>query len=262
MQISIINLELNLDRRKWMCKQFDNSLNVPFTFFNAVEGKLLEKNQLNEIGFKISKSHPEITHIANSGEIGCYLSHVNLYKAISEMDSDSQWFLILEDDVMISEELKILLKDPRIDQILNRSKFDIITIGYDSGINMDYKSKSRQYYHSKYRISKGLNIGYPRFHHYGSFGYFLKKSAAKKLYNYCNTNPSLADYMLYNSPKAGLKLGILNKPIVFPNFEFNSDIREEHSFVSHKGTNQELSKFNLKKYFSELLKKPKYEYLK
>ncbi len=252
----------NTERKDWMLNQMNYSINIRCDFFSAVEGKLLEKNQLNEIGFKISKSHPEITHIANSGEIGCYLSHVNLFKTISEIDTNSQWFLILEDDVIISEELKILLNDRRIDEILNRSKFDIITIGYDSGINMDYKSRSRQYYHSKYRISKELNIGYPRFHHYGSFGYFLKKSVAKKLYNYCSANPSLADYMLYNSPKAGLRLGILNKPIVFPNFDFNSDIREEHSFISHKSRNQNVDKFKLKSFISELIKKPKYEYLK
>ncbi len=58
MQIIITNIEINQERKDWMNNHMNYSINVQYDFLPAVEGKLLEKDQLNETGFKIIKSHP------------------------------------------------------------------------------------------------------------------------------------------------------------------------------------------------------------
>ena len=81
-------------------KEQEVKINNRITRFNAVNGLKLDINELikNDI---LDKNHI-LYKIINSAkkEIGCYLSHLNIYKKIAE--SNKKYGLIFEDDVKIA----------------------------------------------------------------------------------------------------------------------------------------------------------------
>lgn len=106
---------LNLERRKDRLEIFNKTynLNMPFTIIKAVDGKslnindLLQNNLLGNVGKnsifniknnKTRKYHYELT---NEGSIGCYLSHINIWKNIK--DNNLNNVLIFEDDTKMNK---------------------------------------------------------------------------------------------------------------------------------------------------------------
>lgn len=262
MKTFIINRELDTSRKEAIIKQIQNITDIEIEFFPAVIGASLDKEKLLSLSSKISQSHSEINWRILNGEIGCYLSHLNVYNSIVNDKSENDWYLILEDDVILSQHFIDVMNNKNIKRILKKTAFGIIVLGFDSGIELNYKNPSRRYYHSIEKINNDYNIGIPRFNHYGSFAYFIKKADAQKLYSFGFQFPTLSDYLLYQSPLAGIKLGILNKPLIFPNFNFDSNIRGQHSFLIKEMVSNKIDKISLKQKISELINKPEYEYLK
>ena len=258
----IINRESDIIRKEAIIKQIQNINEIEFEFFSAVIGDSLDEGKLLSLATKISSSHNEINWSILNGEIGCYLSHLSVYNKIVSDNSNNDWYLILEDDIIISQHFIDFMNKKNTNEILEKTGFGIIVLGFDSGLELNYKNPSRRYHHSLKKINKEYNIGIPRFNHYGSFAYLLKKSDALKLYNFGLKFPTLSDYLIYQSPLAGVKLGILNKPMIFPNFDFDSNIRDQHSFLIKKTDSNKIEKISLRQKISEFLRKPQYEYLK
>jgi glycosyl transferase family 25 len=83
-KIYCVNLERRPDRRKEAIQEF-SKFNLPFDFFKAVDGHLLN------VRGKITPGH-----------IGCIMSHFNLYKKL--LNEPGEVFLITEDDVVFDNE--------------------------------------------------------------------------------------------------------------------------------------------------------------
>ena len=110
-KIYLLNLERRKDRLDFFKKTYN--LNMPFTIIKAVDGnslninELLKNNLLGNVG-KISiynnknnksrKYHYELTH---KGSIGCYLSHINIWKNIKNNNLNN--VLIFEDDTKMNK---------------------------------------------------------------------------------------------------------------------------------------------------------------
>lgn len=258
----IINSEKEVKRKDFMIQQLESVRGIDVEFISAIMGKDLDLNTRNLLAHKIKCSHPEITWEITNGEIGCYLSHLEVYRRISNNESQNSWFIILEDDALISDDFISIVSNPGLMKKINKSRYDLVVIGFDPGKTLSYNGPSNRYLHSIKKISKGVDIGYPKYNHYGSFGYMLNWDAARKLLKFGTDNPSLSDYLLYACPRANVELGILNKPIVFPNFDFDSTIRENHSFLTNKFELTMIEDITLRHKLSEHFRKPKYEYLK
>lgn len=257
----IINSEKEVKRKGFMIQQLKSVKGIDVEFISAIMGKDLDPNTLNLLSKKIKCSHPEITWEIMSGEVGCYLSHLEVYKKITNDLSQNNWFVILEDDALISDDFISIISDPKLINKINRSRFDLVVIGFDPGKTLRYNCPSNRYSHSIKKISRKLNVGYPKYNHYGSFAYMINRDAARKLLNFGIENPTLADYLIYEAPKAKIELGILNKPIVFPNFNFDSTIRDFHSNIGKNDINCFSEKITIRKRISEWIRKPKNEYL-
>jgi glycosyl transferase family 25 len=263
MKAFIINRDADTIRKEAIIKQSQNIADIEIEFFSAIIGSSLDKEKLLNLSTKISQSHSDINWRILNGEIGCYLSHLNVYDRIAnDNKSEKDWYLILEDDVILSQHFIDLMNSKKIKRVLTKTVFGIIVLGFDSGIELNYKNPSRRYCHSIEKINNYYNIGIPRYNHYGSFAYFITKADAQKLYTLGLQFPTLSDYLLYQSPLAGIKLGILNKPLIFPNFKFDSNIRDQHSFLTKEFVSDKIDKISLKQKISELIFKPQYEYLK
>lgn len=103
--IFVINLEHSKERRKHIEEQLNN-LGLDFEIIKAIDGKNLSENQLKQYSKKeaLRVKGRELS----TGEIACSLSHLELWKRI--VDEDLQKALILEDDAMIGEILKKIIK--------------------------------------------------------------------------------------------------------------------------------------------------------
>lgn len=94
MKIFIINLARSIERRASIEKQL-SSLNLDYEIIEAVDGSLLSYEE-------ILQKTKALNYAVSCGEIGCALSHINIYKKI--IAQNIHHALILEDDALISSE--------------------------------------------------------------------------------------------------------------------------------------------------------------
>lgn len=106
----VINLEKQEKRREIISKQL-NALHIPFEIFPAVNGRLLTQEQISQLYDRekaLKKGYYDLT----LPEIGCALSHINIYKKI--VSENIPYALILEDDAFLNPELPKVLLDLKI----------------------------------------------------------------------------------------------------------------------------------------------------
>ncbi len=117
-------------------KNQENKAQIKIDLFEAVNGSKVDIPKLQEEGF-IKK--PWNTNRYNSaqtkeckekvinGEIGCYMSHMNLLKKIANSEYDG-WTIIFEDDLILNEtfkdELNKILKN-----VEHNNEIDIVYLG-------------------------------------------------------------------------------------------------------------------------------------
>lgn len=95
-RIFMINLARRPDRRKRMNSCFDE-LGLEVTTLEAVDGKTLNESALQDINFLPGYADPYHKRSMTLGEIGCFLSHYNVWKETVEKQYEN--VLVLEDDV-------------------------------------------------------------------------------------------------------------------------------------------------------------------
>ncbi|XP_050499113.1 glycosyltransferase 25 family member [Diabrotica virgifera virgifera] len=95
-KIFMINLLRRPERRKRMKHCFDE-LGLEVDILDAVDGKALNESFLEEIKFMPEFSDPYHKRPMKLGEIGCFMSHLNIWKEIVEERYGTT--LVLEDDI-------------------------------------------------------------------------------------------------------------------------------------------------------------------
>lgn len=97
-QVYLINLERRPERRKRMEYCF-SELGVSFKATSAVDGKKLNDSYLAEHGIRMLPEYADPYHgrPITSGEIGCFMSHYNIWKDMIE--NQHRTVLIFEDDI-------------------------------------------------------------------------------------------------------------------------------------------------------------------
>lgn len=169
--IYLINMVKNKDRLNHFIKIYNQSdlKNIQYTVFPAIVGKDLDLEKYvtpktykqiiaSELSFK-RNTHYELSR----GAVGCYLSHLSIYKKI--MESDKNYGLIFEDDIsfkpdFLSKLMKGLTMVP--------DDWDILLCGV---FCLDCETLTG---YSKIRRFWGLHA------------YLIKKESARKIYNQLN----------------------------------------------------------------------------
>lgn len=93
----IVNLKDNVDRRNAIKNQLDKS-NFNYQFIEAVKGADLTDEQIK------SKVQDYPNCLLTKGEIGCAISHINIYKKM--IDEGIEYALVLEDDAVVPKNLE------------------------------------------------------------------------------------------------------------------------------------------------------------
>lgn len=157
MDIHIINLARRLDRKTRLIEELKRHEITDYNFIDAIDGKTIDIEKM------ISEGHD----LLKSGEYGCYLSHLNIYKSI--LSSSEELHLILEDDIYFSDNFKSRLRKKlhKIEHI----DWDIFYVG----INDLQQKKCGKFVNSIEGIYCPDNILW------GTHGYVIKKESVLKI---------------------------------------------------------------------------------
>lgn len=168
--IFIISLKNADDRRKSIVKKL-NALGLKFEIFDAVEGKKLTQDELNEY---CDANAIKSSHILTPGAIGCALSHYFIYKEI--IKRDVPFALVLEDDVQFNSDVTLEILET-IGQSIQQNEISLLY--YQSWNPLQLIKKTEQKLHIKYSKYTPLDIAQP----ITTAAYFIGKEACKNLTN-------------------------------------------------------------------------------
>jgi glycosyl transferase family 25 len=202
----------NKDRLEHFNKIYAESdlRNIPYTIFPAIVGKDLELEK-----YVTPKTYKQIrtsellrkrnTHYELSiGAVGCYLSHLHIYKKI--MNSDKQYGLIFEDDVSFDSDFLSKLTHALT---VIPDDWDLLMCGIFclDCETLQHYSKVRKFW--------------------GAHAYVIKKESARKLYNELNKliSRQIDGDMEYLNKTNKIKIYALNPVIAIQEGQFGTDIQ-------------------------------------
>ncbi|XP_053355261.1 procollagen galactosyltransferase 2 [Clarias gariepinus] len=168
-EIYIINLKRRMDRRTRMIHTLD-ILEMEATLTDAVDGKALNSSQLQSLGIEMLPSYqdPYSGRVLTKGEVGCFLSHYNIWKQVVERKQ--QQVLVLEDDIRFEPNFKSRLNMIMEDVWRTHLQWDLIYVG----------RKRLQVKNSERWVQGTKNLVHPDYS-YWTLGYALSLQGAKKL---------------------------------------------------------------------------------
>lgn len=207
--IYVINLKKDLDRKKYMEKTLSSCKKCDVEFVEAVYGKELSDIQLNNL-FDRRLAYKRYGRDINLGEIGCTLSHMKCYEKL--VNSTNNYALILEDDIT-------LLRDINDVQYLVKyldTPYPIVLL-----LSADY-----WYYRKKHLVGEYSIVSV--FDAVGSYAYLINKRAAQLILKRNKKSSHVADHWsLFRNQ--GIKLKALYPYVIDANIEnFESSIEQTH----------------------------------
>ncbi|HEJ9413162.1 glycosyltransferase family 25 protein [Proteus mirabilis] len=206
MKIYIVNLEKDIERKASIKAQLD-ALNLDYQFISAVYGKALSQEEIAQLSPDFEKTSLTLP------ELGCALSHINIYKEIVE--NNISIALILEDDIKINSDLIELLE--YISKYNNPNKAEVIILGK---VN-EYIDSFKKRINKKYSIAKAIDSS-------GTYCYCVNHLAAKKLLEFLQPVWLVADEWKLLREKNIIRLkAIVPSPITFTEHAHNSTISNE-----------------------------------
>ncbi|HDS3819724.1 glycosyltransferase family 25 protein [Morganella morganii] len=228
----VISLKEEISRRKNIKTQLDN-LNIKFDFFDAIDLRNSNPAELNEK----CKDNTNLNRKLTSGEIGCALSHINIYR--KTISNEENWSWIIEDDALLDN-----VSNSKINQIIslaNKYNADIIILGYsklspDDTTNFYIKEPVKRICKSK----DGYTLGVPwKNWTCGTVSYLINKNGAKKiLTRYMKSDEKIetvADDWLFFEKKCDLKILHCRPLIIYEDYKNHiSAIEKERSIVAKK----------------------------
>ena len=166
-------ITLGKEERLENIKNQQNKINNKIEIYNGVIGLNLDKNELIKNNI-LSASHNLSKNDNHSKrEIGCYLSHLNIYKKIKE-NNKKGYTIIFEDDFLINSDNFINEVKKGID-ILNSKNidFDFLFLG---NLNDNHGENIAD---NLYYIDKNVNL-------FGTHGYIINNKNIDKIFDNLN----------------------------------------------------------------------------
>lgn len=232
----VISLADESLRRDFMEKQL-NRLEHDFNYVDATDMRFCDVNTL-EKNSSLSK-YSSIKRPLTRGEVGCALSHYDVYKRL--LNSNDEWAWVIEDDAIISR-----IKNDSIEKVINISNgADAIILGYSK---LAIKEENVFYAMEPIKaavIDCEMTVGTPwRNWTCGTVSYLINKSGARKMLSVLSDNKivTLADDWDFFCRAAGLKILHCRPLLVFEDYKnFESSLENER--VSNAKKKRNILKF-------------------
>ncbi len=105
----VINLDSSIDRWNAIEKRL-NSLNISAKRISAVDGRKKTDDEIASILYPMNYEYRYLfPRLLSKAEVGCFLSHRKCWQEL--VDSDEDWALIMEDDLIISDRAQFYMQD-------------------------------------------------------------------------------------------------------------------------------------------------------
>lgn len=162
--VYVINMAANTTRMDHAATEL-NRLNIPFQRFEAVNGRELSEEELAKV-YDAKANLKRSRHPMIGPEIGCYLSHLEIWKEIA--NSTKEGAVILEDDFTTADDLAQVLEAVAIDD----GDWEILKL---------FSARDGQKLIHKRNLCKGRSIAKPYKVPNTTLGYAIRRSTAKRL---------------------------------------------------------------------------------
>ncbi|KAM4552673.1 procollagen galactosyltransferase 2-like [Odontesthes bonariensis] len=168
-EIFLINLKRRSDRRDRMLSSLA-VLGINATLVEAVDGKALNSSQLRAMGIDMLPGYkdPYSDRVLTRGEIGCFLSHFNIWKQV--VQQGLQQVLVLEDDVRF---------EPRFYSRMTTIMGNVLRVRLDW--DLIYVGRKRLQVKEPENWVKGVSSLVHPDYSYWTLGYALSLNGARKL---------------------------------------------------------------------------------
>ena len=199
--IFVISLARATERRANISRHLDET-GVPYKIINAVDGATLDMaqlaNRLNPNKYRI-KYGRKLT----SGEIGCYLSHYNLWQHIVDQGIDCA--IVLEDDAVLNKDFYGVVS--RLHTL--EGQWEMVSLG-DGKCNVDRVLCDID---DKHRLVRHKRRAW------GAHAYVIRRPAAEKLLNYCHEIRAGIDELMFEYWKNDVAFYLVCPPVSRPSGE-------------------------------------------
>ena len=213
MRIFIVNLEKDIEKKEKVLSYLNN-FNLTAEVIPAVYGKNLSKQDLQD------KVYDYPNCALTLGEIGCALSHLNIYRKV--IKENIPLALILEDDAFIKKDIRPFLNC--LEKIDRTKQANVYLLSYIT----DY------YPLSKRETSQGPL--YKMYRGYSAFGYVINKEAAKRLAALQTPLKFEADMWEYFKLLCDINIYAAIPDLIYDNDEqkLNSNLEQERDKLKQK----------------------------
>lgn len=197
LRIFVINLPRSVERRKAMERQLSR-FGRSVEFFPAIEGATLRLGNA-----------PEIRDSSlSAGELGCYLSHVEIWRRI--VRDSIEHALVLEDDVTLDDELMSVCE-----QILSAPlRFDLVRLSrLCEAVGKPMAT-----------LPCGRQLLLPSKAPDGTQGYLVNREGAERLLDTIATPSAAIDFRLNQYWENKLRVLLLREPVVHHDASMESTI--------------------------------------
>ncbi|MDU4895525.1 MAG: glycosyltransferase family 25 protein [Haemophilus parainfluenzae] len=215
-KIIVISLK-HSKRRENIAKRL-SGLGLDFSFFDATDGKKLSASVLESVDYDFYPKHYLSPKPLTLGEIGCAMSHINVYEYIIENNIESA--IVLEDDAIVSHYFEEIVQDA-----LNKvgKKYDLIFL--DHGKAKSYLCKKKLYEGYRLVHYKSPSKNSKRFITCTA-AYLITQLGASKLLNYAYPVRMPSDYLTGLIQKNKMNAYGIEPPCVFRGLSIDSEINQ------------------------------------
>lgn len=169
--IFIVNLKKDIEKKEYM-QELCQKHNLQVEFIEAVEGRALDEEDIAEL-YSREKTIDALGRKLSRGEIGCALSHKTIYEKI--LYKNIEIALILEDDIDFNADLLTLLNVKGTFP----QNWELILLGHHTGYSREVDTVASIW--SQMQLIGNYTLARPCEKGYGTYGYLITKTGAKKL---------------------------------------------------------------------------------
>lgn len=196
--IFCISLTRATARRAAMTKRLD-ALGFPYQIIDAVDGATLDLSQFGD-RLRLDKFRRKFGRDMLPGEIGCFLSHYNLWESL--IATGEEYALVLEDDVDLSADFAAVVADV----VALELEWDVVLLHTPRKHRVD--SIVRKMGGGDYAL------GRPKRRLAGTAGYLIRLRGARRLHEYCREINSPIDIQYGEWWRSGLVFYCLYPKVV------------------------------------------------
>jgi len=201
-KIFVVNLKSSHQRKKHMQDLF-KSVGLSAIFIEAIDGRLLSDELLNQ-HYDKEASLNSIGRELSASEVGCALSHIGIYKKITQDSIATS--LVLEDDTFFGEGLLQVLAQCK----LLPNDWELVFLGHHGEISRDAETLS-SLWGSKF-LTQNYKLRRPVERVSGTYGYLVSQKGAKNLLELSSRISKPIDHYTGNSSLVNLY--VIKPPVI------------------------------------------------